>query len=241
MEDTNNTNTSEGFEQSAFSEKKPKKYIPKPKLIIVENFTEGDDKKTEQVVNRGTGAGGANTNLHGKSFEEKTNNQTRLIEMGYEKCSFQNKQTQGFDFYLTKQFEDKRVTFVLQNGLKKYMRQKYNIELYRCPDEAYIIEYSSGKKEIKILEKKEQHVSGSVETKLWAGPGLKREYEIMLEGEFEVCYGFCVSDYLQKKMCSDEKKYTVLNRILAEHNIVTLFGDEPNYFETINEWVNANE
>jgi len=34
------------------------------------------------------------------------------------------------------------------------MKNKYNIELFRCPDEAYIIEYTSGRKVIKILEKK---------------------------------------------------------------------------------------
>jgi len=55
-----------------------------------------------------------------------------------------------------------------------YMKNKYNIELFRCPDEAYIIEYTSGRKVIKILEKKEQNVEGSVETKLWSGPSLKK-------------------------------------------------------------------
>jgi len=30
--------------------------------------------------------------------------------------------------------------------------------------------------EIKIVEKKEQNVEGSVETKLWSSPSLKREY-----------------------------------------------------------------
>jgi len=240
MEITIDTNTMDESTPSGLSVKKPKKYTPKPKLIIVENFTETDVPQVGHVVNRGTGAGGANTNLHGKTFEEKTNNQQRLLEMGYEKGSFQNTNTQGYD-YLSKQFENKQITFVLQNGLKKYMRYKYNIELFRCPDEAYIIEYYTGETVIKILEKKEQHVSGSVETKLWAGPGLKREYEIMLDGICKVYYGFCVSEYLQKKMCSDEKKYTILTTILKEHDIVTLFGDDDNYFEKVNEWVNANE
>ena len=234
------TTTIDASARSVLGAKKPTKYNPKPKLIIVENFAESEESQMGQVINRGTGAGGANTNLHGKTFEEKTNNQQRLLVMGYEKGSFQNNHTQAYD-YLSKQFSDKKITFVLQHGLKKYMRYKYNIELFRCPDEAYIIEYSTGETVIKILEKKEQHVSGSVETKLWAGPGLKREYEIMLDGICKVYYGFCVSDYLKKKMCSYEKKYTVLNTILEEHDIVTLFGDDENYFEKVNEWVNANE
>jgi hypothetical protein len=86
-----------------------------------------------------------------------------------------------------------------------YMKTKYNIELFRCPDEAYIIEYNTGKKVIKILEKKEQNVEGSVETKLWSGPSLKREYELVLGNDFEVHYGFCVSDFLKKKLISNKK------------------------------------
>ena len=43
------------------------------------------------IINKGTGAGGANTNYYGKKFEEKTNNQQRLLEMGYTKNSFTKK------------------------------------------------------------------------------------------------------------------------------------------------------
>ena len=39
------------------------------------------------IINKGSGAGGANTNYYGKKFEEKTNNQQRLSEMGYTKHS----------------------------------------------------------------------------------------------------------------------------------------------------------
>ena len=120
------------------------------------------------------------------------------------------------------------------------MKNKYNIDLFRCPDEAYIIEYTSGRKVIKILEKKEQNVSGSVETKLWAGPSLKREYELVLGQCFEVSYGFCVSNYLKDKLISNEKKYTILNTILTESNILVLFGDDENYFETFDTWFNSS-
>ena len=33
------------------------------------------------IINKGTNAGGANTNYNGKKFEEKTNNQQRLLDM----------------------------------------------------------------------------------------------------------------------------------------------------------------
>jgi hypothetical protein len=190
------------------------------------------------IINKGSGAGGANTNFYGKKFEEKTNNQQRLLEIGYTKNSFTKKPKKAYDYYLSQTFEDKNVVFVLQNGLKIYMKNKYNIDLFRCPDEAYIIEYTCGRKIIKILEKKEQNVEGSVETKLWSGPSLKREYELVLGAEFEVFYGFCLNNFLKNKLISKEKKYTTLNTILNENNIDVLFGDDENYFEKFDTWFN---
>ena len=196
------------------------------------------EENNQVINNKGTGAGGANTNFYGKKFEDKTNNQERLVEIGYVKNSYAKKQKKANDYYLSKTFEDKTVVFVLQNGLKTYMKYKYDIDMFRCPDEAYIIEYASGRKVIKILEKKEQNVEGSVETKLWSGPSLKREYELVLDGKFEVYYGFCVSEFLKKKLISNDIKYIILNTIFQENNIDVLFGDDDNYFETIDTWFN---
>ena len=180
---------------------------------------------------------GATTNYYGKKFEEKTNNETRLLDAGYTKNSF-TKIKQKYGYYLSMTYEDKNIIFVLQTGLKLYMKNKYNIELFRCPDEAYIIEYNTGKKVIKIMEKKEQNVSGSVETKLWASPSLKREYELVLGPEFEVHYCLCINLYLQKLFVSDSQKFMILNTILNENNIAVLFGDDENYFETVDTWIN---
>lgn len=198
------------------------------------------EENTQLIINKGTGAGGANTNYYGKKFEDKTNNQQRLLELGYTINSFTKNPKKAYDYYLSKTFEDKIIVFVLQNGLKIYMKNKYNIDLFRCPDEAYIIEYKNGRKVIKILEKKEQNVEGSVETKLWSGPSLKREYELVLGAEFEVFYGFCVSKFLKNKLISNEKKYTILNTIFKETNIAVLFGDDENYFETLDTWFNSS-
>jgi hypothetical protein len=157
--------------------------------------------------------------------------------MGYIQHSFTKSPKKTYD-YLSKTFEDKTIVFVLQNGLKMYMKNKYNIYLFRCPDEAYIIEYKSGRIVIKILEKKEQNVEGSVETKLWSGPSLKREYELVLGSEFVVFYGFCVNGFLKTKLTSTHKKYTILNTIFNENDMSVLFGDDENYFETLDTWIN---
>lgn len=208
--------------------------------IIGNRVQKNETAENPETSNRGTGAGGSNTNLYGKKFEEKTNNETRLLTQGFEKLSLTKKPKKTYEYYLTKTYEDKTVVFVLQSGLKMYVKNKYNIDLFRYPDEAYIIEYNSGKKVIKILEKKEQNVEGSVETKLWSGPSLKREYELILGTDFEVHYGFCVSDFLKKKMMSSDKKYVILNTIFQENNIAVLFGDDENYFDTLDKWISEN-
>jgi len=190
------------------------------------------------IVNKGTGAGGVNTNYYGKQFEEKTNNQIMLLNNGYIKNNFIKKLKKINNYYLFKIYEDKTIIFVSQYNFKIYMMQHYGINVFRYPDEAYIIEFNTGKKVIKILEKKEQNVNGSVETKLWGGPALKREYELMLGDTFEIHYCFCVNNFLKNKIVSSEKKYKVLNIIFNEFNITILYGDDDDYFEKINKWIN---
>ncbi len=87
------------------------------------------------------------------------------------------------------------------------------------------------------MEKKEQYCDGSVETKLWSGPSLKREYELILGPQFEVHYAYCVSGFLKNKLVSDCKKYTTLSTILQESQIQVLFGDDADYFETLDRWI----
>ncbi len=190
------------------------------------------------VKNRGTGAGGAATNYLGKRFEEWTNNEERFIRDGYEKIFFNEKRKKGF--YLSKKDVDKTIIYTKQYSFKKYIKKNYNIEIFRCPDEAYIFEYNNGRKLIKILEKKEQNVNGSVETKLWSGPSLKREYEIVLGEEIQICYGFCLSEFLKKKLSSEELKYKILKTILEENDITVLFGDDEDYFKMFDIWFNSS-
>jgi len=187
-------------------------------------------------------AGGKNTNYFGKLFEEKTNNQPILLNNEYIKYNLIKKPKKIHHYYLSKILENKIITFTLQNGFKLYMKNKYNIDeinLFRHPDEVYIIEDKvKNKIIIKILEKKSQNVEGSVETKLLSSISLKREYELALGNQFEIHYGLCVNNFLKNKISSSEKKYIIWNIIFNENNIKLLFGDDPNYFETLNNWIN---
>lgn len=199
-----------------------KKYINKKKHV--------DGKKP---VNKGTGAGGANTNLFGKSFEYKTNIKENLYKIGFIKKKMNNNK---YGYYLKKIIGNIKIIYLTQSGLKIYFKLKYNIILYRNPDEAYIIK-TNDKCIVKILEKKEQHNEGSVETKLWAGPSLKREYEIILGHNFIVEYAYCINKFLSKKFNSDNKKYNILKQILKENNILVLHANKPNYYEKLEKWI----
>lgn len=186
------------------------------------------------ITNKGTGAGGANTNLYGKKFEEQTNNEHRLLQHGFEKKLI-NKTKYGY--YLEKHIDDKRMIFVSQNGLKVYMKHFHDISMFRCPDEAYIIYREGEPITIKILEKKEQNVEGSVIDKLWDGPSFKREYQLVLGDGFHVEYAYCVSDFLKQKLTSSEKKFVILNQIHTEAGIHILFGSDDEYFQLFDNWL----
>jgi hypothetical protein len=211
-----------------------------------------EKKQNIKIKNKGTGAGGKNTTIKGNAFEKKTDNTNELLQNGYKTIILKKNNKNAY--YLTKTFEinDKtiEINFVQQSGLKFYMKKYYDITMIRNPDEAYIIKiYDKNSKIpektiIKILEKKEQSVEGSVETKLWSSPSLKREYEILLGDTFIVEYGLCVNTFLKNKVCNSDntkkvcEKYKILNQILNESNIDILYGDDDDYLSNLNTWIN---
>lgn len=192
-----------------------------------------------KIINKGTGAGGANTNLHGKAFEDKTDNEVRLVKDGFVKKELEINKSSSCE-YLEKTFEDKTVVFAKQGNLKKYIKHTYNFEIFRRPDEAYIYHYNDGKKVIYILEKKAQHVDGSVIDKLLAPEGYIFEYKTALHNTFEVNYGFCVSSFLQKKILSQDEKFATLKLYLMSIDVPLLFGDDEDYFTTLDKWLAMN-
>jgi hypothetical protein len=188
-----------------------------------------------ELINKGSKAGGYLTNVVGKYFENKTNNEHFLLLIGFQKKEI-NDAKHGY--YLEKKYRDKTIIYVLQTGFKIYMKEHYNIDMFRCPDEAYIITYKRKKPiNVKIIEKKAQNVDGSVETKLWAGNSLKREYEMVLGDKFSVDYAYTLSSYLENKLKSDDYKYYILTQILNESNINIFYGEADNYISEINDWI----
>jgi hypothetical protein len=183
-----------------------------------------------KIMNRGTGAGGANTNASGLAFEEHTSNVKHLLEQGFVRVQL-DKTKNGF--YLTKSFEDgSELMFVTQGGLKKCMMNFLGKEIDRCPDEAYIWK-KDGAYELYIVEKKNQNGPGSVDTKLLAGPTFRKLYERKLG--IRVHYAFTVSEFLKKQWLSDAWKDE--REIIEEENIPVFFGDDTDYFTLLHAWI----
>ena len=192
-----------------------------------------------EIVNRGTGAGGANTNANGKPFEDETSNEPRLLADGFRKTVLSR--TSKYGYYLTGQYDDYSVVFMSQTGLKAYIKTEFGIDLWRCPDEAYLIKFNNPDERpiLKILEKKEQSGEGSVETKLMSGAAFRREYEIALGDRCIVNYAYCVNQFLKNKLESNKRKYNTLKQILEEDNIPMFYGKDADYFKKLDEWIHA--
>lgn len=195
-----------------------------------------DATTIKPIVNSGTGAGGAKTNENGKAFEQKTENESRLLEKGFIKHRIPTHKGKN-DFYLEKVIDaTKKIVYMTQGGLKSYFSYFLQKELLRHPDEAYL--YCDGNTSIlKILEKKNQNTDGSVDTKLLAANGFVDEYEFCLGSGYKIEYGFCLSEFLKKEVLSDKLKGRCIRNYFAKHNITILFGDDANYYETLDAWL----
>jgi hypothetical protein len=200
--------------------------------------------------NKGTGAGGANTNKNGKAFEDLTSNEPRLLANGFTKSVIPGKKGK-YDYYLEKPTADGSVVYLTQGGMASYFMWKFSIEMVRHPDEAYLIQHGDTYT-LRVLEKKNQNVQGSVDTKLLAGPGMLEEYELCIDESllkgghaasampknpaFTVQYAFCLSAFLKAQYVSDAKKWRLMRAINARHGIEVLFGEDEDYYERLDAW-----
>ena len=92
-------------------------------------------------ANKGTGAGGKNTNKNGLNFEKISDSVPKLLDDGFirKELSTLKKSKNKFSFYLEKIISNKTIIFLTKNGLKEYLKIFLNINIFRQPDEAYLI------------------------------------------------------------------------------------------------------
>jgi len=98
---------------------------------------------------------------------------------------------------------NKTIIFLTKNGLKEYLKIFLNLDIFRQPDEAYLIKNNDETNKtykLLILEKKHQNTSGSVSDKLGLGTYFVYEYTKSINNSnIVVEYAFCLSNYLKSE------------------------------------------
>jgi len=175
--------------------------------------------KTNHIINRGTGAGGANTTKNGLSYEELTN----LDDM------FKVISTNKKLYYKKIQFNGTTQIFVQANGsgLFKYLESEKDDTVgdangCKRPDECYIYEAT---KLLIIIEKKFQQRSGSVCEKIQSTDFKRWQYGRMFPG-YRIKYIYCLSNWF-KNNCKEELIY------FKENGIRVFWGESTHYKERI--------
>ena len=163
-----------------------------------------DKKNTNNIKNKGTGAGGSNTNKNGLPYEELTDLHDRITILEENKYSSKI----VFDKKSRKSIVNKK-SFILtkQCNLFKCMKDDIDTNIEKAhgcknPDECYI------DKELKnmiIIEKKFQQCGGSVCEKIQT-PDFKLWQYSRSFPDYKIIYIYCLSDWF-KENCKAELEY----------------------------------
>ena len=185
-----------------------------------------DQEAVPPVKNRGTGAGGANTNLYGKTFEQQCDLESSLLAMGFERRVMNKSMKYGYYLY-----RDDGATYMKQSGLREYARSKYNIErLHLFPDECFIIPKSNGTRPtLVVLEMKHQRVEGSCFDKIKCAPFYQYQYKELFGHLFDIEYHLVVNDFIQTKI----KNNPLLEKYLALHGVKYFPAENDDYLCTM--------
>ena len=192
---------------------------------------------TTNIINRGTGAGGANTNATGLSYEAKTDLSTDYIIVPSPSPTNSPSTTSTIpDSPLSKypriKFTGNNKKFIKANKseLHKIMTAANEINTNlepaagcKNPDEAYIAPESN---RVYIIEKKFQQTSGSVDEKIQTGVFKKYHYGKLFPN-YRISYIYCLSDWFRKA------EYKSVLDYLIENQIPVFWGNDPDYKQKI--------
>ena len=185
------------------------------------------------ATNKGTGAGGSNTNASGKPFEKRVGNEDRLLGNGFVRKDIPGKKGK-YDYYLSDPSET--IIYLKQNGLNSYLSYFHKKTIHKNPDEAFLIRKGDTYL-LKILEVKNQNVSGSVIEKLETGEFKKQLYEACLDMKVE--YAYCVSNYLKGEYLKDTSYSNFMRTFNEKHGIKVFFGEDIDYHVKLDEWISS--
>ena len=177
------------------------------------------------IVNKGTGAGGAQTNKNGLDYEKITclDDKIRILR--------KYKLGKGKNHYVNEVLVKKRRFRKCQKGgLKKYMdehRVTAKCARESQPDECFI---DPDRNIIFILEKKFQGVDGSVDDKIQTGV-FKRWFYQQQYPKYEIRYAYVLNDWFKSPKYTPEMEYN------AMHDICIFWGSDDNYSDKIFSWL----
>jgi hypothetical protein len=184
------------------------------------------------IINKGTGAGGAMTNHNGLNYEDITSLDTHITVL-CEETYGKGKNGKGYKV----KFNENGKTFIklCKSGLFLYMQTKNEINNIipasgcKQPDEAFINEED---KTLFIIEKKFQQTTGSVDEKIQTGVFKKYHYS-QLFNNYKIIYIYCLSDWFKKIEYSSVLKY------LNENGVPIYFGSDIDYKDKITNFITS--
>ena len=182
-------------------------------IILKLNFISNNWNKNIRIKNKGTGAGGCNTNKNGLNYEYLTY-LPRLLNIEKTKVNF-GKGLNDY-YYVYKNF------IILKHGsLYKYLCKVYNMKCEKKlnPDEC-IIDNKLNK--LYIIEKKFQQCAGSVDEKIQTALFKKWYYEEQYP-TYKIIYIYVLSDWFKQDKYKPEMRY------FKKNNIQVLFSSDSNY------------
>ena len=209
--ESNVSSDSESNESDSDSESKEKdKEVNLEFCLSKLNLNEKNDK----IINKGTGAGGANTNKNGLSYEKLTNLDDMFVII--EKKKYGNRIEYKKKYHMIQ---------IKRNSLFKFLEKEIdkNVEKgHGCknPDECFVDE---DKKIIFIIEKKFQNVPGSVCEKIQTSDFKIWQYNRTFPN-YQIVYMYCLSDWF-KNNCKAELEYLNLKKI-------PIFWGKNEYYKT---------
>jgi hypothetical protein len=185
------------------------------------NDLSNDLEKLLKIKNKGTGAGGSNTNKNGLNYEELTN-LCKLLNLDHTKTKFGNGKTHEYHLFKYKTVE---LYILKKNGLQNYLKNEFNSTYGKSlePDECLL---NKKEKIIIVLEKKFQQSNGSTDEKIQTGDCKRWEYEKLYPG-YQIIYIYILSDWFRKD------RYKLDIQYLFEKNINVLFGSDPCYLDKL--------
>lgn len=178
------------------------------------------NSKEQNIINRGTGAGGANTNKNGLAFEERTD---LITEMTYHDSIIRaprigKRYTEMYDELSFDVSPGRTFVRIIKKQLAKYFNLNTEYVFDGCvePDECY---YDKSNKILFVIEKKYQNGSGSKIEVLQTAPA-KRENlsQVFSSLQIDVVYMYCVNFELKRFL-----KKVVLN-YLTRNNIQVFYA-----------------